>query len=162
MNVYSYFFLHFARGIIDAFKDTEAFAFHTSLVHITDTLKEPDNHRLKEKLAWISAGWGGGTRIGESLQTFNRDYARRLLSSRSFVFIVSDGYDTGDPELLAEQVRQIKRRAKRVIWLNPLLGREDYVPSAEGIQAVMPYLDVFAPAHSLESLMKIEDMLVRL
>ena len=162
MNVYSYFFLRFARGIIDAFKDTEAFAFHTRLIHVTDTLKERDSHRLKEKLAWISAGWGGGTRIGESLQTFNRDYARRLVSSRTFVFIMSDGYDTGEPELLAEQVREIKRRARRVIWLNPLLGREDYVPSAEGIRTVMPYLDLFAPAHSLESLMKIEDMLVRL
>jgi len=162
MNVYSYFFLRFARGIIDAFQDTEAFAFHTRLIHVTDTLKERDSHRLKEKLAWISAGWGGGTRIGESLQTFNHDYARRLVGSRTFVFIMSDGYDTGQPELLAQQVQQIKRRARRVIWLNPLLGREDYVPSAEGIRAVLPYLDLFAPAHSLESLMKIEDMLVRL
>jgi uncharacterized protein with von Willebrand factor type A (vWA) domain len=162
MNVYSYFFLRFARGIIDAFKDTEAFAFHTRLIHVTDTLKERDSHRLKEKLAWISAGWGGGTRIGECLQTFNRDYARRLVSSGTYVFIVSDGYDTGEPELLAEQVRQIKRRARRVIWLNPLLGREDYSPSAEGIRAALPYLDLFAPAHSLESLMKIEDMLVKL
>jgi uncharacterized protein with von Willebrand factor type A (vWA) domain len=162
MNVYSYFFLRFARGIIDAFRDTEAFAFHTRLIHVTDTLKERDSHRLKEKLAWISAGWGGGTRIGESLQAFNRDYARRLVGSRTFVFIMSDGYDTGEPELLAEQVRAIKRRARRVVWLNPLLGREDYVPSAEGIQAVLPHLDLFAPAHSLASLMKIEDMLLRL
>jgi len=162
MNVYSYFFLRFARGIIDAFRDTEAFAFHTRLIHVTDTLKERDSHRLKEKLAWISAGWGGGTRIGECLQTFNRDYARRLVGSGTFVFIMSDGYDTGEPELLAEQVRQIKRRARRVIWLNPLLGREDYVPSAEGIRAVLPHLDLFAPAHSLESLMKIEGMLVGL
>ena len=162
MNVYSYFFLRFARGIIDAFKDTEAFAFHTRLIHVTDTLKERDSHRLKEKLAWISAGWGGGTRIGESLQAFNRDYARRLVGSGTFVFIMSDGYDTGEPELLAEQVREIKRRARRVIWLNPLLGRKDYAPTAEGILAVLPYLDLFAPAHSLESLMKIEDMLVKL
>jgi len=162
MNVYSYFFLRFARGIIDAFKDTEAFAFHTRLIHVTDTLKERDSHRLKEKLAWISAGWGGGTRIGECLQTFNRDYARRLVGSGTFVFIMSDGYDTGEPGLLAEQVYQIKRRARRVIWLNPLLGRADYVPSAEGIRAVLPHLDLFAPAHSLASLMKIEDMLVRL
>jgi len=75
---------------------------------------------------------------------------------------MSDGYDTGEPELLAEQVYQIKRRARRVIWLNPLLGREDYAPSAEGIRAVLPHLDLFAPAHSLASLMKIEDMLVKL
>lgn len=162
MSVYSYFFLRFVRGLMDAFEGTEAFAFHTSLVHVTDTLKERDSHRLKEKLAWISAGWGGGTRIGESLQTLNRNYARRLVSSRTFVFIMSDGYDTGAPELLAQQVIALKRRARRVIWLNPLLGREDYVPSAEGIQAVLPHLDLFAPAHSLTSLMQIEDMLVKL
>jgi uncharacterized protein with von Willebrand factor type A (vWA) domain len=162
MNVYSYFFLRFARGLLDAFKDAEAFVFHTRLMHATDTLRERDGHRLKEKLAWIAAGWGGGTRIGESLQAFNRQYAARLVSSRSFVFIVSDGYDTGEPELLAEQVRRLRRRAKRVVWLNPLLGREDYTPQAGGMQAALPHLDLFASAHNLESLMKIERMLCRL
>jgi len=162
MNVYSYFFLRFARGILDAFKDTDAFVFHTRLIHVTDTLREPDSHRLKEKLAWIAAGWGGGTRIGESLQAFNREYARRLVDSRTFVFVVSDGYDTGEPELLGEQVRRLRQRARRVVWLNPLLGREDYAPTARGMQAALPHLDLFASAHDLESLMKIERMLVTL
>ena len=162
MNVYSYFFLRFARGILDAFKDTDAFVFHTRLIHVTDTLREPDSHRLKEKLAWIAAGWGGGTRIGESLQAFNREYARRLVDSRTFVFVVSDGYDTGEPELLGEQVRRLRQRARRVVWLNPLLGREDYAPTARGMQAALPHLDLFASAHDLESLMRIERMLVTL
>lgn len=162
MNVYSYFFLRFARGIIDAFKNTEAFVFHTRLIQVTDTLRERDSHRLKEKLAWIAAGWGGGTRIGESLQVFNREYARRLVDSRTFVFIVSDGYDTGEPEVLGEQVRRLRQRAKRVVWLNPLLGRQDYAPAAAGMQAALPHLDLFASAHSLESLMKIERMLIAL
>ncbi|HEX4585872.1 MAG TPA: VWA domain-containing protein [Burkholderiaceae bacterium] len=162
MNVYSYFFLRFARGIIDAFKHTDAFVFHTRLIHVTDTLRERDSHRLKEKLAWIAAGWGGGTRIGESLRVFNRDYARRLVDSRTLVFIVSDGYDTGQPELLGEQVRRLRQRARRVVWLNPLLGREDYAPTAGAMQAALPHLDLFASAHNLESLMKIERMLVTL
>ncbi|HXW66002.1 MAG TPA: VWA domain-containing protein [Burkholderiaceae bacterium] len=162
MNAYSYFFLRFARGIIDAFQNTDAFAFHTRLVHIVDTLREPDRHRLKEKLAWIAAGWGGGTRIGESLQAFNREYARRLVDSRTFVFILSDGYDTGAPELLGEELRRLHQRAKRIVWLNPLLGRADYAPIASGMQAALPYLDLLAPAHNLESLMKIEEMLLRL
>lgn len=162
MNAYSYFFLRFARGILDAFRDTDAFVFHTRLVPVTDTLRERDSHRLKEKLAWIAAGWGGGTRIGECLQAFNRDHARRIVDSRSFVFIVSDGYDTGAPELLGEEVRRLRQRARRVIWLNPLLGREDYAPTAAGMQAALPHLDLFAPAHNLESLMQIEGMLTRL
>ncbi|SPE27518.1 aerobic carbon monoxide dehydrogenase, CoxE accessory protein [Burkholderiales bacterium] len=161
MNVYSYFFLRFARGIIDAFRDTDAFVFHTRLVPVTDTLRERDAHRLKEKLAWIAAGWGGGTRIGESLQAFNREHARRLVDSRTCVFIVSDGYDTGEPALLGEEVRRLRRRARRVVWLNPLLGRDDYAPTAGGMQAALPHLDLFAPAHNLESLMKIEHLLAR-
>jgi uncharacterized protein with von Willebrand factor type A (vWA) domain len=162
MNAYSYFFLRFARGILDAFKDSNAFAFHTRLVHVADTLRERDSRRLKDKLAWIAAGWGGGTRIGESLQCFNREHARRQVDSRTFVFIVSDGYDTGEPELLAEQVRRLQQRARRVVWLNPLLGREDYAPVASGMQAALPHLDLFAPAHNLESLMRIERMLTTL
>ncbi len=162
MNAYSYFFLRFARGILDAFQNTEAFAFHTRLVHIADTLREPDRQRLKDKLAWIAAGWGGGTRIGESLQAFNREYARRLVDSRTFVFILSDGYDTGAPELLGEQLRRLRARAKRIVWLNPLLGRADYAPIAVGMQAALPHLDLLAPAHNLHSLMRIEDMLLRL
>jgi uncharacterized protein len=162
MNVYSYFFLRFARAILSGFGGAEAFVFHTRLIHITDLLRERDSHRLKEKLAWIAAGWGGGTRIGESLQSFHRDYARRLVDSRTFVFIVSDGYDTGEPELLGEQVRRLRQRARRVVWLNPLLGRADYTPTAGGMQAALPHLDLFASAHNLESLMKIEHMLTTL
>jgi uncharacterized protein len=162
MNVYSYFFLRFARAIVGGFKGADAFVFHTRLMHVTDLLRERDRHRWKEKLAWIAAGWGGGTRIGESLQSFHRDYARRRVDSRTFVFIVSDGYDTGEPELLGEQVRRLRQRARRVVWLNPLLGRADYTPAAGGMQAALPHLDLFAPAHNLESLMKIEHMLATL
>jgi len=162
MNAYSYFFLHFARGILGAFRNADAFVFHTRLIRVSDALREQDRQRLKDKLAWIAAGWGGGTRIGECLQAFNREHARRQVDSRTIVFILSDGYDTGDPALLGEQVRQLRQRASRVVWLNPLLGRDDYAPTAGGMQAALPHLDRFASAHNLESLMKIEGMLVSL
>ncbi len=119
MNVYSYLFLRFARGILGAFKGADAFAFHTRLIHIGEAMREPSRHKLREKMALISAGWDGGTRIDQSLESFNRHYARNILNSRSIVIIVSDGYDTGEPQSLVAQLQRIKRRARRLIWLNP-------------------------------------------
>lgn len=162
MSLYSYLFLRFARGMVDCFTGAEAFVLHTRLVHVTDALREPDPQRLKEKLTLISRGWAGGTRIGESLQAFNRAHARRVIDSRTFVLIMSDGYDTGSAGLLAEQIGAIKRRARRVIWLNPLLGREGYTPAAAGMQAALPHIDLFLPAHNLASLRRIGDQLTAL
>ena len=159
MSVYSYLFLRFARGILGAFKGADAFAFHTRLVHIGETMREPSRRRLREKMALISTGFDGGTRIGESLETFNRHYARNVLGSRSVVIVVSDGYDTGEPEALVRQLQRIKRRARRLIWLNPLLGRENYTPSTRCIMAALPLIDVFAPAHNLQNLAALEQHL---
>lgn len=159
MSVYSYLFLRFARGMLGAFKGSDAFAFHTRLIHIGETLREPSRLKLSEKMALISAGWDGGTRIDKSLQSFNRNYARNLLGSRSIVIIVSDGYDTGEPQVLVTELQRIKRRARSLIWLNPLLGQENYTPSTQCMQAALPLIDVFAPAHNLESLAALEDHL---
>jgi len=162
MSLYSFLFLRFARGIIEAFKDADAFVYHTRLVHVTDALRERDMTKAKEKLALMSSGWSGGTRIGECLRLFNHDYGRRIVNSRSIVMIVSDGYDTGEPEQLTEQLQQLKQRARKIVWLNPLLGRDGYEPIAEGMQAALPLLDLFAPAHNLESLMKLESELMKI
>lgn len=162
MSLYSFLFLRFARGIVEAFKDADAFVYHTRLVHVTDALRERDMTKAKEKLALMSAGWSGGTRIGECLQLFNRDHGRRIVNSRSVVMIVSDGYDTGEPEQLAQQLLQLKQRARKIVWLNPLLGRDGYEPIAGGMQAALPLLDLFVPAHNLESLLQLENDLMRL
>lgn len=159
MSVYSYLFLRFARGILGAFKGADAFAFHTRLVHIGETMREPSRRKLREKMALISAGFDGGTRIDRSLEAFNRHYARNILGSRSIVIIVSDGYDTGEPEDLSLQLKRIKRHSRRLIWLNPLLGRESYTPSTRCIMAALPLIDIFAPAHNLESLGALEQHL---
>jgi uncharacterized protein len=160
MSLYSLLFLRFARGMLAAFNDAQAFAFHTRLVSVTDTLRERDSERLREKLEIISLGWSGGTRIGESLERFNREYAATALGKRAVVIIVSDGLDTGAPELIAEQLAAIRRHARRIVWLNPLLGRPGYEPTAGGMQAALPFIDVFAPAHNLESLMALESRLI--
>ena len=162
MSLYSYLFLRFARGLLGAFRDSQAFIYHTRLVPVTEVLRERDIDKVKEKLAVISLGWSGGTRIGESIQRFNEQYARKILGSRSIVVMVSDGFDTGPPELLAEQLERIQRCARKIVWLNPLLGRDDYQPLAGGMQAALPFIDVFASAHSLVSLAALESQLAYL
>ena len=162
MSVYSYLFLRFARGILMAFKDADAFAFHTRLQHIGEVIREQNRVNLVEKLELISFGWGGGTRIDESLTEFNRRYAHKVLNNRTVFIVVSDGYDSGDPDVLVKQMTHIKRRTRRLVWVNPLLGQQSYEPRTRCMEAVLPLLDVFAPGHNLESLAALEMPLARL
>ena len=162
MSVYSYLFLRFARGILSAFKDADAFAFHTRLQHIGETLREQSRVSLIEKMELISFGWGGGTRLDSSLQEFNQRYARNVLNRRTVFVIVSDGYDTGEPDHLVQQLERIRSQVRRIVWVNPLLGQESYTPSTKSMQAALPLIDVFAPGHNLESLAALEAPLSRL
>jgi uncharacterized protein with von Willebrand factor type A (vWA) domain len=162
MDLYSLFFTRFVHAITSHFAKTEAFIFHTQLVQITSTLKTADPMKLMEKMALISQGWSGGTRIGAALKAFNDQYAGHVMSSRSLAIIVSDGFDTGPAEQLSAELSRLKRRTKRLVWLNPLLGRASYQPRAAAMAAALPHIDLFAPAHNLESLAALEDELARL
>ena len=162
MNLYTAFFVRFLHGVVDAFRESEAFVFHTRLAHVSTSLRDRDVTRAVDKLSLMAQGIGGGTKIGESLATFNRWHARRVINSRTAVMIVSDGYDTGAPEQLGEEMRRLRRRCRRIIWLNPLIGWRDYSPQARGMQAALPYIDLFAPAHNLESLAALEPYLARI
>jgi uncharacterized protein with von Willebrand factor type A (vWA) domain len=162
MSLYTAFFVRFLHGVVDAFREAEAFVFHTRLAHVSPSLRDRDVTRAVEKLSLMAQGIGGGTRIGESLATFNRWHARRVINSRTAVMIVSDGYDTGAPSQLGEEMRRLRRRCKKIIWLNPLIGWRDYSPQARGMQAALPYIDLFAPAHNLASLAALEPYLVRI
>ena len=162
MSQYSAFFLRFMRGVLSAFKKSDAFVFHTRLSRIGDVLSEGNSERMLERLALITTGWSGGTKIGDSLETFNDQYAGRLLNSRSVVIILSDGYDTGPPDHLARQLAKIKRRAKRVVWLNPMIGWRGYEPVAGGMAAALDHIDLFAPAHNLASLAALEPYFMKL
>src|SRR4030095_6754272 len=95
-------------------------------------------------------GWSGGTRIGESLDKFLREYSNRLLDKRSIVIIISDGWDTGDVSLVTQSMEKIHKRSKKVIWLNPLAGYAKYQPEAAGMQAAIKHVDVFAPVHNAD------------
>ncbi len=156
MEIYSTLFLRFARGILQAFADTDAFAFHTDLIPIGNELKEKNSRRLETKLKELSSGWLGGTRIAHSIQSFNHDYAANVVNRQTIVFIFSDGYDSCEPEELVAEVRDIKQRCKKLVWINPLLGRQtnDDVsyPIERCMNAVIPEVDLYTSAHNLDSL----------
>ena len=108
------------------------------------------------QLGELVAGWSGGTRIGASLQEFNLRYARGLLTPQTAVIILSDGWDTGAPELLVAELQSLRARIARLIWLNPLLGLPGYEPVTRAMSAALPLIDVFSSAHNLESLLDLE------
>jgi uncharacterized protein with von Willebrand factor type A (vWA) domain len=162
MSLYTAFFVRFLHGVVNAFREAEAFVFHTRLVHVSPSLRDRDVARAVDRLGLMAQGMGGGTRIGESLATFNRWHAARVINSRTAVMIMSDGYDTGEPGQLAGEMRRLRRRCRRIIWLNPLIGWRDYSPAARGMQAALPYIDLFAPAHNLHSLAALEPYFARI
>ena len=162
MELYTAFFVRFLHGVVDAFRQSEAFVFHTRLAYVSASLRDRDVARAVDRLSLMAQGIGGGTRIGECLAAFNRWHAKRVITARTAVMIVSDGYDTGAPEQLGDEMRRLRRRCRRIIWLNPLIGWQDYAPEARGMQAALPYVDLFAPAHSLESLAALEPYLARI
>lgn len=161
MSLYTSFFVRFMHGVVDTFREAEAFVFHTRLVHVSPSLRDRNVTRALDRLSLMAEGIGGGTRIGESLAVFNRWHAKRVINSRTAVIIVSDGYDTGEPAQLAREMRALRRRCRRIIWLNPLIGWKDYTPEARAMKAALPFVDLFAPAHNLESLAALEPHLAR-
>ena len=162
MQPYGRLFLAFLRGLMGPWLKTDAYLFHTRLVRITEALAERDHNRAMERLTLMSQGYGGGTKIGHCLAVFNDQYAKQALKDRSVVIIVSDGYDTGEPALLARQLARLKRRARRLIWLNPLAGWDNYAPVARGMVAAWPHIDLFRPANTLASLAALEPEFARL
>jgi uncharacterized protein len=161
MNPYSIFFVRFAYALQKYFKRVDTFLFSTQLTEITPTLRARQLRDALEALAGHAAGWSGGTKIGESLHQLTQLQGRRLFSRDTVFMVLSDGWETGDPAMLAEELSAIKRRVRKLIWLNPLLGMADYEPITRGMSAALPYIDVFAPAHNLESLLNLETHLSR-
>jgi len=152
MEAHTRFLLAFARALRRVADRTEVFAFNTELVRITAWMRLSRLDVLQAKLREAVPDWSGGTRIGECLAAFASRHLRELVDSRTVVVIVSDGLDRGDPAVLADAVRRIRARARRVLWLNPLAGDPRYQPTAAGMAAAAPHLDLLAPAHDVASL----------
>ncbi len=151
MAPYAFFHLRLARALGAELGDVHSFVFHTRVTAVSRALHDPDPWRAQEKLQLLAQGWGGGTRIGESLAQFAREHAPRLVHARTAVIVMSDGYDTGEPALLAQALAQLRRRARRIVWLNPLAARPGFAPVSQGMQAALPHLDLLAPGADLAS-----------
>ncbi len=161
MNAYSLFLVRFAYALQKHFKRVDTFLFSTQLSEITGAFRGRQSRAAFESLGEKAAGWSGGTKIGGSLREFNQLHARRLLTRDTLFIILSDGWDTGEPGVLAAELAAIRRRVRKLIWLNPLLGMEHYEPVTRGMNAALPHIDVFAPGHNLESLLALEKYLER-
>jgi uncharacterized protein with von Willebrand factor type A (vWA) domain len=114
------------------------------------------------RLSLMANGFGGGTKIGPSLQRFADTYARRFVDGRSVVLILSDGYDTEPPQVLVSALSKLRKRGCRLIWLNPLKGWQDYAPIAGAMAAALPEIDLFKPANTLADLENLRPELVTL
>jgi len=154
MDLYSRLLIQFAYALQNSAAQVETFVFSTSLKRISGHLKNKAYERALESLG-ETRGWSGGTLIGPSLAAFNSGWPA-LVDKRTIVIISSDGWDTGEAEELAAALAILKRRAGRLIWLNPLLGSPGYQPLTRGMQTALPFIDVFAPVHNLQSLRSLE------
>lgn len=152
MELYSRFFVHLIYAFQNAYDKIETFVFSTALHRVGEIL---DNHEFDKAFEIISdrvPQWSGGTTIGSCLNDFAQDYGYGMLDKKTIVLIMSDGWDTGKPELMKRAMQAIYKKSKKVIWLNPLAGSSDFSPEALGLKTALPYIDVLTSAHSLESL----------
>jgi uncharacterized protein with von Willebrand factor type A (vWA) domain len=164
MDAHTRFLLTFVLALTRAVPRAEAFAFNTALVRLTRAMTRGGGaggpRGALERLSAAVPDWSGGTRIGDCLDAFAREHLARDPQGRTVVVVVSDGLDRGDPARLAAAVRAIRRRARRLVWINPLAGDPRYEPSAAGMRAALPFVDVFASAHDLDSLERLLPRLV--
>jgi uncharacterized protein len=158
MAPYARMLLQYAQAAVSARRRVEAFAFGTRLTRVTLELRGRDPDAALERAARAVADWSGGTRIGAAVAELNREHGRRL-GRGAVVVVLSDGWDRGEPELLAAEMERLRRCAHRVIWLNPLKAHEGYEPLTRGMSAALPHADHFLAGNSLASLEELADLL---
>ncbi len=159
MSQYSRAVLYFCHALMQSRERLAVFLFGTRLTNITRSLRERDPDEAVAIITGQVRDWAGGTRIGAALASFNRHWARRTLSGRATVLLVTDGLDHEQIELLGEEMARLRRFAHRIVWLNPLLRYPGFAPQARGVQAILPHVDALRPAHNLDSLLALETLL---
>ena len=157
--------MHFIHAVSNAkgagWAKVHAFTFGTRLTNITRHMDHRDVDAALKAAGAQAQDWEGGTRIGQCLETFNRDWSRRVLGQGSVVLLITDGLDRDDPDALAKQMQRLHLSAKRLIWLNPLLRWDGFAPKARGIAAMLPYVDSFRAGHSIASLEDLAEAISR-
>ena len=152
MDLYSRFLIQFIYAFQSVYRRIETFVFGTSLHRITDILRDEELSNALDSLSERVKDWSGGTKIGASLEQFVSSYGIKLVDSQTVILIISDGWDTGEVDLLASNMYYLHKNSRYVLWLNPLKGSPGFQPSTRGMQAAMPYIDFFTSAHNLISL----------
>lgn len=155
MTVHARVFLAFLRGLLGADDKARAWLFHDRLVGVSDALRDADPLRAATRLGLMAEGFGGGTRIGAALAAFIDRHAAKAVNRRAVVIVLSDGYDADPPAALTAALIRLRRRAGRVVWLDPLMGGPGYAPGP-ALAAAMPHLDAVLPARSLAGLAALE------
>ena len=152
MEASTRFTLQFIFGLQKVFRRSESFVFSTRLTRITDVVKRNRATSALAVLGRMVQDWSGGTRLGPCLKTFNDIYGNGMAAGSAVVILFSDGWDRGDPAVLDAEMKRLKRRARRIIWMNPLKGTAGYQPLTRGMLAALPYIDDFLPAGNLKDL----------
>ncbi len=158
MAPYARMLLMYMQASVAARARVEAFVFGTRLTRVTRELAGRDPDRALQRAAEAVEDWSGGTRIGDAISTLNREHGRRI-GRGSVVVILSDGWDRGDPDVLAEEMARLRRCAHRVVWLNPLAADPRYEPLTRGMQAALPHVDHLIPGNSLASLEALAELM---
>jgi len=162
MDLYALMAFQFIHVLKKAIPRTEIFFFSTDLTRVTSVFRAENFSTALKKIPDLVTDWGGGTRIGHCLQVFNDNFGHRWLTGKTIIMFYSDGWDRGETDLLQQQMALVKRKAYKVLWLNPLLGTQDYQPICRGIRAALPYTDYFLPATSLYDFRQTEKILTRI
>jgi uncharacterized protein len=152
MSQYSRIFLHFAHALVEKRRRTHIFLFGTRLTNVTRSLRHRDPDEALDACTLSVEDWSGGTRIGETLKTFNRIWGRRVLGGGAVVLLITDGLERDGVAELETEIDRLHRSCRRLIWLNPLLRFDGFEPRARGVRAMLPHVDEFRPVHNLNSL----------
>ena len=159
MELYSKFMIEFMYSFQQVVQQLKTFVFSTQLISLSQILRDGNYAQVLENLSAQVPHWSGGTRIGASLDMFRSKYGDRMLNKDSIVIIVSDGWDTGELDLLEDSMRYLHKKSHKLIWLNPLAGNPNYTPKTQAMQLCLPYIDIFSAIHNVDSLRAVSKIL---